>query len=94
VGNHEPAGEGGAAAEEEVESEEAYFGSDMEEVVSDGDLHPQASDEHGEESSELVEVVGAAWPGLVDFGLRPEDQPDLWEGMFGSEEEESLGIVH
>jgi hypothetical protein len=30
------------------------------------------------------EVVGAAMPGLVDFGQRPEDQPGLWEGVFGS----------
>jgi hypothetical protein len=46
-----------------------------------------------EEGSELVEVVAPAAPGLVDYAQRPEDQPDLWGGLFGPEEEESLGIV-
>jgi hypothetical protein len=51
-----------------------------------------ATDEY-EDGSELVEVVGPASPGLVDYALRPADQPGLWEGMFGPEEAEGLGIV-
>jgi hypothetical protein len=53
-----------------------------------------ASDGEEEEGSELVEVVLPADLSLVDYARRPEDQPDLWGGMFGPDEEESLGIVH
>jgi hypothetical protein len=51
-----------------------------------------ATDEY-EDGSELVEVVGPASPGLVDYAQRPADQPGLWEGLFGPEEAEGLGIV-
>jgi hypothetical protein len=46
-----------------------------------------------EDASELLEVVGPASPGLVDYAQRPADQPGLWEGLFGPEEAEGLGIV-
>ena len=52
-----------------------------------------ASDGEEEEGSELIEVVLPAELSLVDYARRPEDQPDLWGGMFGPDEEESLGIV-
>jgi hypothetical protein len=51
-----------------------------------------ATDEY-EDGSELVEVVGPASLGLVDYAQRPADQPGLWEGLFGPEEAEGLGIV-
>jgi hypothetical protein len=51
-----------------------------------------ATDEY-EDGSELVEVVGPASPGLVDYTQRPADQPGLWEGLFGPKEAEDLGIV-
>jgi hypothetical protein len=51
-----------------------------------------AMDEY-EDGSELVEVVEPASPGLVDYAQRPADQPGLWEGLFGPEEAEGLGIV-
>jgi hypothetical protein len=52
-----------------------------------GEAPPAAIHDEYESGPELEEIVGPADPGPVDYAPRPEDQADLWEGLFGPEEE-------
>jgi hypothetical protein len=53
-----------------------------EEGLAGDDWELTATDDYGD-GSELVEVVGPASPGLVDYAQRPEDQPGLMNGVVG-----------
>jgi hypothetical protein len=91
------AAEAAAAAEGEALGEDADPEGDAGQGTEEGSELAEVT--ASEEGSELVEVAAAdqdapAPPlALADFRARPEDQGDLWEGLFDSEDEDSLGVV-
>lgn len=54
---------------------------------------PAAIGDEYESGPELEDIVRPAAPGLIDYALRPKSQANLWEALFGPEEEDSLGRV-